>query len=361
MEGMTMKVKNIIFSLGVAAAGSCFSVQAAESQNLQTLGGKVVIDGSSTVFPISEAVAEEFQKENATVKVSLASSGTGGGFKKFCKGEIDITGASRPIELSPKAVEPGKTPDKSEFENCNANKVSFVELPVAFDGIAVVVNKANTWAKTLSVAELKRIWEPGSKITKWSEVRAGFPNTKISLYGPGAEHGTFDYFTHAIVGKEKSIRTDFNAANPDALVTAVKRDKNALAYFGFAYYVQNKAGLSVVAIESAAGKKAVTPSESTIRSGEYLPLSRPLFLYVAEASLARPEVTAFANYFIKAASSVAGAVGYAPLQPAVYALVQKRLDTRALGSMYSIANSKSLSISELLASSAMKPSAASTK
>lgn len=356
-----MKIRNLILVLGCCALSGQVGGIFAKTETPAKLSGKVVIDGSSTVFPISEAVTEDFQKANPEVKISLGKSGTGGGFKKFCKGETDISGASRPIELTAKPAEAGKEAEKSEFENCTANKISFIELPVAYDGIAVVVNKANTWAKTLTVAELKKIWEPGSKIQKWSEVRAGFPDTKITLYGPGAEHGTFDYFTQAVNGKEKAIRTDFNAANPDALVVAVKGDKNALAYFGFAYYAQNKKSLSVVSIDAGTGKGAVAPSEAAIRSGEYQPLSRPLFIYVSEASLARPEVAAFTNYFIKSAPKVAGSVGSAALKDASYPLVQKRLDARITGTMYTTAEKKGLTIAELLGSEMTKKTPSANK
>jgi phosphate transport system substrate-binding protein len=348
-----------ILTLVVSTIGA-FPLHAENATATQKLTGKVIIDGSSTVFPISEAVAEDFQKANRDVKISVAASGTGGGFKKFCKGETDISGASRPIENKTKPAEAGKPAEKSEVETCTANGIAYVELPIAYDGIAVVVNKANTWAKNLTAAELKKIWEPGSKITKWSEVRAGFPDTKISLYGPGPEHGTFDYFTQAIVGKEKSIRTDFNAANPDALVVAVKGDKNALAYFGYAYYIQNKNSLNIVAVDNGAGKGAVLPSEKTIVSGEYQPLSRPIFIYVSEKALDRPEVKAFANYYLKVVPTVASQVGYAALKGEVYPLIQKRLDTRVIGTLYTDADKKSLTIPELLGS-AKKNSSASKK
>jgi phosphate transport system substrate-binding protein len=306
------------------------------------ISGKVLVDGSSTVFPVSEAIAEEFQKANGAVKVSVAASGTGGGFKKFCKAETDVSGASRPIEAS-------------EIEVCRQNKVEFVELPVAYDGIAVIVNKENTFAKSLTIAELKKIWEPGSQIKKWSEVRAGFPESPLSAYGPGPEHGTFDYFTQAINGKEKAIRSDFNAANPESLVTAVKGDKRAIAYVGYAYYVENKSKLNLVAVD--AGKGAIVPDEKTITSGVYKPLSRPLFVYVSLKSLQRAEVKAFMRAYIQEATKIAPEVGYASLGSDTYSLVARRLSEVIPGTIYSSPESKNLTISELLTASAKKSGA----
>jgi phosphate transport system substrate-binding protein len=315
-------IKNL-FSLTSFFVLSSFALHAANTTTkveAKDLSGTVAVDGSSTVFPISEAVGEEFQKANRKVKVAIAVSGTGGGFKKFCKGEIDIAGASRPIEAS-------------EMEACKAAGVQFVELPVAFDGIAIVTNKTNTWAKTLTTAELKKIWEPESKITKWSEVRAGFPDVKLSLYGPGHDSGTFDYFTKVINGKEKASRADFTASEDDnMLVKGVSGDKGGLGYFGIAYYESNKATLSLVKID--AGKGAIEPTAETIGTGKYAPLSRPLMIYISTKSLDRPEVAAFANYYLENAGSLSPQVGYVSLGQPSYQLVEKRLQNRVTGTLF---------------------------
>src|SRR5512134_630002 len=238
------------------------------------------IDGSSTVFPVTEAVAEDFQKaKKQQVKVTVGISGTGGGFKKFCRAETDISNASRPIL-------------KSEMADCQKAGVEYIELPVAFDALTVVVNPKNAFIKQLTVAEMRKIWEPSAqgKVTRWSQVNPQWPDQPMKLFGPGADSGTFDYFTEAVVGKSKSSRGDFTASEDDnVLVQGVANDRNALGYFGFAYYIENQKKLKAVAIDG--GKGPVLPSAKSVEDGTYQPLSRPIFIYVSKKSLdSKPEV-----------------------------------------------------------------------
>ena len=265
------------------------------------LTGRISGDGSSTVFPITEAVAEEFQKQNPEVEVTVGSGGTGAGFKKFCNDETDIQDASRPVK-------------DSEKEACAAKPIEYIELSVANDGLAVVVNKKNTWAKCLTTAELKKIWEPNSKVASWKDVRVGFPDTPMKLFGPGTDSGTFDYFTEVINGKEDASRTDYTPSEDDnILVQGVQGSDGALGYFGFAYYYQpdNRRQLNLVGVDSGAG--CVSPSNSTVQNGTYKPLSRPLFIYIKKTSLTRPEVRAFVDFYLKNVSSLLTDVGYTPL------------------------------------------------
>ncbi|MGC5325314.1 phosphate ABC transporter substrate-binding protein PstS family protein [Brevibacillus sp. SYSU BS000544] len=263
------------------------------------LSGSIKIDGSSTVFPISEAVAEEFQKAQPDVQVTVGQSGTGGGFKKFVVGEIDISDASRPIK------------DK-EKEDAAKNKIDFVELPVAYDGISIVVNKENAFVDKLTVDELKKIWEPESKVKTWKDVRADWPAEEIKLYGPGTDSGTFEYFTEAVVGKAKASRSDYTASEDDnVLVQGIAGDKNALGYFGFSYFEENQDKLKLIPVE--ADGKAVSPSTETIKDGSYKPLSRPLFIYVSKASLQKPEVKEFVKFYIEQAPELVKSVFYVPL------------------------------------------------
>ena len=245
----------------------------------------IQIDGSSTVFPITEAVAEEFQKsKKGKIKVTVGIAGTGGGFKKFCRGEIDISDASRPIL-------------KSEIDICKQSGVQFFELPIAYDALTVIVNPKNDWVKAVTVPDLKKMWEPGAqgKITSWNQVRSEWPNNPLKLFGPGADSGTFDYFTEAIVGKAKSSRGDFTASEDDnVLVQGVANDRNALGYFGFAYYIENQGKLKAAAIDD--GKGPVLPSAKTVEDGTYQPLSRPIFIYVSKKSYdSKPKVKSLSN------------------------------------------------------------------
>jgi len=273
--------------------------EAAESSS----GGKrIVIDGSSTVYPISQAVAEEFQASHADVKVVVGTSGTGGGFKKFVVGETDINDASRPIK------------DK-EITACKEAGIEFMELKVAIDGLSVVVNPENDWCNAMTTAQLKKLWEPGSKVTKWNELDPRWPEEEIKLFGPDTDSGTFDYFTEVICGEEGASRAEYTPSTDDnVLVKGVSGEKYALGYFGYAYYVENKEKLKAIGV-SATDKleDAITPTTETIEGGTYAPLSRPLFLYVNTARLAKSEVADFLTYFLKEGQKLVGEVGYVRL------------------------------------------------
>jgi len=283
--------------------------------------GTILVDGSSTVAPITMAVAEEFQKLYPQVRVPVGISGTGGGFKKFCAGETDITNASRPIK-------------SSEVEACAKNNIEFIELLVAYDGLAVMVNPANDFVTCLTVEELKKIWEPDAegKITNWSQVRAGFPDRPLTLYGPGVDSGTFDYFTEAIVGKAKASRGDYLPSEDDnVLVQGIAGDPNALGYFGLAYYEANKDKLKLVAIDAGDGK-CVYPSLETVANGTYKPLSRPLFIYVNRARAdEKDEIDLFVRYYLENGRKVVTDVGYIPLPDNVYSQAIERYEKRITG------------------------------
>ena len=266
------------------------------------LSGTINGDGSSTVFPITEAVAEEFRLENPGVNVTVGVSGTGGGFEKFCAGETDFSDASRPIKQD------------DEVPVCRDNDVDFVELQVANDGLAVVVNTENDWATCLTVEELNKIWEPGSDVKDWSQVRDGFPNEPMTFYSPGTDSGTFDYFTDVINGEEGASRNDrlvTFSEDDNTLVTGVEGDTGAIGYFGFAYYAENAEQLNLVQVDGGDG--CVTPSDETVKGGEYAPLSRPLFVYVRDEATQRPEVKAFFDFYLAIVNELLGDVGYTPL------------------------------------------------
>ena len=268
--------------------------------------GVISIDGSSTVFPITEAVAEEFRGEQKDVQITVGVSGTGGGFKKFSRGEIDINNASRPIK-------------SQEAATCKENNVEYVELTVAFDGLAVLVNNENTWVKDITVDELKKIWEPAAqgKVTKWNQIRKEWPAEEFHLYGPGVASGTYDYFTEAIVGKSGESRGDFTASEDDnVLVQGIEGDKNSLGFFGLAYYEENKDQLKLIPVD--AGKGAISPTLETVKNGTYAPLSRPVFIYVTKKAAQRPEVKSFVQYYLDNASTLVTDVGYIPLQDGEY-------------------------------------------
>jgi phosphate transport system substrate-binding protein len=296
-------------------------------QDGETLQGLVRIDGSSTVFPISEAVAEEFQKAQPNVRVMVGISGTGGGFKKFGAGETDICDASRPIR-------------PIEVELCEKNGTEYVELPVAYDGLAIVVHPSNTWANHITTAELKRIWEPDAqgRITKWSDVRRDWPDRELHLFGAGVDSGTYDYFTEAIVQKEHSSRGDFTSSEDDnILVQGIANDELALGFFGYAYYVENKQKLKILPVDDERddnGSGPVAPSIDTVNNGTYQPLSRPIFIYVNRKSLDRPEVAAFIEFYLKHAPELVAEVGFIPLPQRAYALAQQRVDARKTGSLF---------------------------
>ena len=301
-----------------SGAGSAAATSTAKPAS--TLSGHIAIDGSSTVYPVTEAVAEEFGKAHSAVRVTVGISGTGGGFKKFGNGEIDIADASRPIKAS-------------EAEICDQNGVEYIELPVAFDGLSVVINPANDWCDYLTVEELHRIWAPESKIKNWSEVRKGWPDKPLSLYGAGTDSGTFDYFTEAINGKGGDVRPDFTASEDDnMLVQGVAGDTNSLGFFGYAYYYENQDKLKVVPIDGGDGP--VAPEERTINDGTYQPLSRPIFIYVRKSSLDRAEIDEFVKFYLENAADLVGEVGYVALPDEAYRLAMARLTGRKTGSVF---------------------------
>ena len=274
------------------------------SNQQKGLRGTIEIDGSSTVFPITQAVAEEFQNINDDVRVNVGISGTGGGMKRFTVGETDISDASRPIK-------------PSEAETAQENGIEYIELEVAIDGLAVIVNKDNGFVDYLTTDELNMIWMPGSTVESWSDIRPEWPNEPIRLYGPGTDSGTFDYFTDTINGDEGASRPDFTASEDDnVLVQGIAGDQQALGYFGYAYYAENVDKLKIVPIDS--GNGPVTPSDETINAGEYAPLSRPIFIYVSKASLERPEVEEFVIFYMEYATELVAEVGYTPLPESVY-------------------------------------------
>jgi len=302
------------------------------------LSGEIKIDGSSTVYPITEAVSEEFQKANPGVKVVVGVSGTGGGFKKFCNGEIDISNASRPIS-------------KAEMDSCARNGIEYIELPVAYDALSVVVNPQNDWAACMTVAELKKIWEPEAqgRITRWNQVRPEWPDAPLNLFGRSTDSGSFDYFTEAIVGKPKASRGDYTASvDTNVVVQGVVSDKYALGYIGFAYYIENPGKVKLVAIDS--GNGCVLPSEETVRNGTYNPLSRPVFIYVNRKAADRPEVEAFVQFYLTQGPALVQQVGYIPLPDSVYQLARKRFESRRVGTVFKGEPTVGLSIEDLLKS-----------
>lgn len=283
----------------------------------------VKIDGSSTVFPITEAVAEDFQiAKRGAVRVTVGISGTGGGFKKFCRNEIDIVNASRPIT-------------QLEMEACKETGVQYIEMPIAFDALTVVANPKNTWSKTITVEELKKIWEPSAQgtITNWNQINPDWPDKKIKLYGPGADSGTFEYFTEAVVGKAKSSRGDFTASEDDnVLVQGVASDIYALGFFGFAYYIENSKKISAVAVDNGSG--GVLPSTASVENNSYKPLSRPIFIYVNAKSADKAEVTEFVNFYMQNATELVKEVKYFPLSKEVYNLNLEHLNKKKLGTVF---------------------------
>lgn len=303
------------------------------------ISGTIKIDGSSTVYLITEAVAEEFQKSYPNVRVTVGISGTGGGFKKFCANEIDINDASRPIK-------------QKEIDSCKDNGVEFIEIPVAIDGLSVVVNKDNNWVECITVSELREIWKPESKIKKWSQIRDGWPDKEIYLVGPDTDSGTFDYFTEVIVGKEKESRSDYTAsADDNVLVQAISGEKYSLGYFGYAYYLENKDKLKALSIDDEKdenGKGCIMPTYETIRKGTYQPLSRPLFIYINKKSAERKEVQEFIKYYISEKSrALIQDVGYIPLTDKAYELAKERLEKNKVNSVF-YKRVEGLSIEEIL-------------
>lgn len=288
----------VLLLLSLAACGGGRSVEEG------ALSGTVELDGSSTVYPITEAVAEEFQRMHPATRVTVGISGTGGGFKRFCGGETDISDASRPIK-------------DSERAQCEQAGITFHEIRIAWDGLSVVTHPSNDFVDCLTVDELKRVWQPGSTIRNWSQVRSGFPDKRLTLYGPGTDSGTFDYFTEEIAGEVGASRADFTASEDDnVLVQGVQSDPGALGYFGFAYYEENADRLRLLGVDGGGG--CVQPTVQTIESGEYRPLSRPLFLYVSDKGLAKPQVRAFLEFALTEGAELVRQVGYIGLRPDQY-------------------------------------------
>ena len=336
LKSVSVHLATLVFSLALLASNAGCEVSSTSSRAAggsepgSTTGGgtdtpsdggqkRILIDGSSTVYPISQAVAEEFQGSHANVKVVVGTSGTGGGFKKFVIGESDINDASRPIK-------------EKEAARCKENGIEYLEMKVAIDGISVVVNPENTWCNAITVAQLKKLWEPGSTVTKWSELDPAWPDEEIRLFGPDTDSGTFDYFTDVICGEEGASRTGYTPSTDDnVLVRGVSGEKYSLGYFGFAYYLENAAKLRAVPVSATDDiADAVAPTPETIEGGKYVPLSRPLFLYVNKAKLARPELAEFLTYYLAEGQDLVSEVGYVRLGEETHAATADALN-QAIG------------------------------
>jgi phosphate transport system substrate-binding protein len=301
----------------------------------------VQIDGSSTVYPVTEAVAEEFRRATRA-RITVGISGTGGGFAKFCRDEIDIADASRPIAAA-------------EIEACGKTAVDYIELPVAYDGLAVVVHPKNTWAASMTVAELRKLWEPGAQgqVQRWNQIRQGWPDQEIHLFGAGVDSGTFDYFTEVIMGKAKASRGDYTSSEDDnVIVQGVSGDEFALGYFGYAYYEENRDKLKLVAIDDgddSNGAGPIAPSPESVGNGTYRPLSRPIFIYPKVKSLERPEVKSFVDFYLNEGTALTRDVGYIPLTDKEYGLVRSRYTSKKTGTMYGGTPSGSMTLEQRLA------------
>ena len=321
--------------LGAAAFGLTACGGGGSDQTTATQSSRVITaDGSSTVFPVTEAVAEEFQKANPGARVTVGSSGTGGGFQKFCRDETDVSNASRPIKAT-------------ELDACAKAGIDFIELPVAYDGLAIVVNPKNTWVTSMTVAELKKLWEPAAQgqIRHWNQIRPEWPNEEIHLFGAGTDSGTFDYFTEAIMGTEAMSRGDYTSSEDDnVIVQGVSGDQYALGYFGYAYYEQNKDKLRLIAVDdgdASNGDGPVAPSPETVAGGTYRPLSRPVFIYAKVKALQRPEVLSFVEFFLTKGAPLVREVGYIPMTDREQGLVRDRFTARKTGTMYTGTDSHS--------------------
>jgi phosphate transport system substrate-binding protein len=334
-----MKPMSTPFRALVGAASLATALGGALASSQALAAGVIEIDGSSTVYPITEAVAEEYQVQFGGAKVTVGISGTGGGFKRFCRGETDISDASRPIL-------------KEEMVLCAQAGVKYFELPIAYDAITVVVSKNNDFVDHLTVDELKKMWEPAAsgKITSWKQIRDSFPDVPLKLAGAGADSGTFDYFTEAVVGTAKSSRGDYQASEDDNVtVQFVSRDKGALGYFGLAYYEENKDKLRAVPIVPRGGSAGVLPSIATVNDGTYTPLSRPIFIYVKEKSVKRPDVRKFVEFYLQEGGALTREVGFVDLPAAAYELALKNFNEGKLGSGFGGKSEVGLKVEELLA------------
>ncbi|WP_066376199.1 PstS family phosphate ABC transporter substrate-binding protein [Anabaena sp. CA = ATCC 33047] len=346
---MNAVAKKLALAFGIlAVASSCTATSNSSTQTQQPAKvtevansekvAKVTVDGSSTVYPITQAIAKEFQanaKNNVQIQVNF--SGTGGGFEKFCAGKTDINNASRPIS-------------QAEMAACNKNGVRYIELPIAFDALTVVVHPQNDWAKDITIAELKKIWQPAAegKITRWNQVRPTWPDRPLNLYGAGKQSGTFDYFTEAVTGKAKASRNDYTASEDDEILAdGISKDPNALGYFGYAYYEEHKNKLKVLAVDS--GKGAILPSRETVEKSKYQPLSRPLFIYVNPWSAQhKSSVYQFVDFYIKQAPKTASSVGYVPLPQEAYQIDYVHLNQGKAGTVFGGKAQLDLTLSELL-------------
>lgn len=310
--------------IGICTVASTMAIAAAgmgiEDKDLSSMRGSIAIDGSSTVYPITEAVAEEFAETAPKVRVSVGISGTGGGFKRFCAGETDISDASRPIK--------GK-----EYKLAKESKIEFIEVPVAYDGLTIVVNTENDWATDLTVDELKSLFLDGSTIKTWADVREGWPEVPVKIYAPGTDSGTFDYFKEVVAGKTGNIRSDMSVSEDDnVLVRGVSGNKGAIGFFGCAYYFENKDKLRAVPIDG--GKGAISPTRTTIENGTYAPFSRPLFIYVSKKSMERPEVIEFVDFYLDNAGDLAEEVGYVRLPQGVYSRAKGNIAKGRTGTQF---------------------------
>jgi phosphate transport system substrate-binding protein len=319
-------MKQAFMILALCAATACGGGSTGGGGNDLSGAAVVQVDGSSTVYPVTEAVAEEFRR-GTRARVTVGISGTGGGFQKFCRDEIDIADASRPIAAA-------------ELEACKATGVDFIELPVAYDGLAVVVHPKNSWATTMTVGELRKLWEPAAQgqIRRWNQVREGWPDAEVHLFGAGVDSGTFDYFTEVIMGKAKASRGDYTSSEDDnVIVQGVSGDEHALGYFGYAYYEENKDKLKLVAVDDgdeSNGAGPILPSPETVGNGTYRPLSRPIFIYPKVKSLERPEIRSFIDFYLKEGVPLVRDVGYIPLTDKEYELVRTRYTSKKTGTMY---------------------------
>ncbi|HLF72163.1 MAG TPA: PstS family phosphate ABC transporter substrate-binding protein [Dehalococcoidia bacterium] len=303
------------------------------------LSGSILIDGSSTVFPITEAVAEEFKKVQSEVRITVGISGTGGGFTRFCNGETAISDASRPIT-------------QKEIDACAAKGIEYIELPVAYDALSIVVNTSNSFASCITVAQLKTMWDQPAQgtVTKWNQVNPAWPADGFKLYGPGTDSGTFDYFTEHVNGKAKQSRADYTASEDDnVLVTGVAGDKNALGYFGLAYLEENKTKIKAVQVDGGNGK-CVEPNAANVENGTY-PLSRPLFVYVKKTEASKPEVKAFVDFYLQNAAKLSSEVGYVKFPDRLYPLITSRWTALKVGTMYTPAPVAGTTLEQLLSKS----------
>lgn len=326
----------LVASVSACAGGETTSDGPSSTGTDANLSGKITIDGSSTVLPIAEAMAEEFQAANSDVKITVGKSGTGGGFKKFCAGETEISNASRPIK-------------QKEIDLCAEKNIEYIEIPVAYDALSVVVNKDNDWAECMTVDELKTAWAKGAqgKISKWNQVNSKYPDAPLTLYGPGTDSGTFDYFNEAITDEEGS-RGDFATSEDDnTIVRGVAGDKNAMGYFGYSYYEENKDSLRAVQIDGGDG--CITPSDATVLDGTYSPLARPLFIYVSKTAMDRPEMKSFVEFYLDPANKeLVADVGYFPMPDEIYGKALARAQEGKTGTIFPDGKTVGVKLSDVL-------------